>query len=184
MSDAHFDPVPERGPFVESRATTNPTEIRPPTTLSVEPNEQSVDGLTVAVAGTDEFMRTDALFDHSERILAVGSTLKSRLSNAVVGRIDRVITTGNGGAARAGEMWAAANEMPLGADDTFEPSWETDGAGAAYAQNQRMVETADIVLVFTDGRGGQTEHIISTAEDDDDTTLVTLRYDVESAPWE
>jgi hypothetical protein len=70
--------------------------------------------------------------------------------------VTEVVSGGALGADRGGEMWAAAERIPI---KFFRPDWEEYGKAAGPIRNRQMAEYADAVALFPGGRGTESMRI-------------------------
>jgi len=71
-----------------------------------------------------------------------------------------LVSGGARGADRLAERYARENELPI---LVLRPDWSL-GRGAGLLRNKEIVETADCVLAFWDGRSKGTKNTIERAE--------------------
>lgn len=72
-----------------------------------------------------------------------------------------IVSGGADGADTLGAEFAKANKIPL---RVFKPDWSTHGRGAGFIRNKLIVDAADLVLAFWDGRSKGTQHAIAYAK--------------------
>lgn len=70
-------------------------------------------------------------------------------------KVTHVISGGARGADSLAEKWAQENNKEL---TTFIPDWDTHGNSAAWKRNNKIVEAADGVIAFWDGKSKGTQH--------------------------
>ena len=146
-------------------------------------DDDDADGTTLCVCGTRDFM-SGRRYDPAHRVLVVGATLAQRFDRELTGDIDRVVSGGARGADQLGEAFAAANGMPVGPDDRFEPDWDEHVKRAGIPRNAELIEEADIVVAFWNGTSTGTKNMIERARVDPDIAYTVVRIDEEPRPWD
>ena len=76
-------------------------------------------------------------------------------------KISLIISGGAKGADSLAERFAKENNIPT---QIILPDWETHGKSAGFLRNKEIVEAADIVLAFWDGKSKGTQHSFKLAE--------------------
>jgi hypothetical protein len=71
--------------------------------------------------------------------------------------ITQIISGGAGGPDRAGEMWAAENDIEI---VSMKPNWAL-GRGAGLIRNSEMVERAEALIALYDGQSTGTRDTIA-----------------------
>ena len=59
------------------------------------------------------------------------------------------------------EEWARQNNIPV---TVFKPDWDKHGKSAGFVRNKQIIDKADYVLAFWDGKSRGTAHSISLAK--------------------
>jgi hypothetical protein len=75
--------------------------------------------------------------------------------------IKEIISGGAGGADKLAERYAAEKGIPI---RIFKAEWDKYGRAAGYKRNVQIVEAADEVVAFWDGKSKGTKHDIDLAE--------------------
>lgn len=75
-------------------------------------------------------------------------------------KITEVVSGACKGPDLLGENWAVKNGVPI---KRFPANWESYGLSAGPIRNCKMVEYADILIAFWDGKSHGTKHIIEYA---------------------
>lgn len=74
---------------------------------------------------------------------------------------DTIISGGAKGADKLGERFADENNVPK---KVFLPDWDKYGKGAGFIRNSQIVEEADYVIAFWDGKSKGTADTVKKAE--------------------
>ncbi|WP_338733464.1 DUF2493 domain-containing protein [Mangrovimonas cancribranchiae] len=103
--------------------------------------------LRVLIAGS----RTYANYENLKRVC----DLQLRQLDEV-----EIISGGARGADRLAIRYAEENQLKL---TIVKPDWKTFGKAAGFVRNAAMIEFADLVIVFWDGKSTGTKHAIALA---------------------
>ena len=79
---------------------------------------------------------------------------------SAIPNITEIVSGGAKGADSMGEMIAFDYDLKF---TCFKPDWETHGKAAGFIRNRLIIEHADVVLAFWDGKSKGTENFISIA---------------------
>lgn len=101
--------------------------------------------MNVAVIGSRTF----------ENFALVESTLAS------IPVISRVVSGGAKGADSLAQQYAEQNQIPV---EIFKPDWKRFGRGAGVVRNREIIEAAEMVVAFWDGKSKGTESSIKMAQ--------------------
>ena len=74
--------------------------------------------------------------------------------------ITEIVSGGAKGADSLAERYAKENDLPM---KIFPPDWETHGKQAAFIRNKEIIDYAEIVIAFWDGKSTGTKHSIDIA---------------------
>jgi hypothetical protein len=74
---------------------------------------------------------------------------------------DKIISGGARGADKLAEKYAKENKIKF---ILFEANWESYGKNAGFKRNIKMIEEADFIIVFWDGKSNGTKHAIEYAK--------------------
>jgi hypothetical protein len=108
--------------------------------------------LKVIIAGSRSVARISARRWDYNRLAAI-------LENAITEsrfEITEVISGGAGGPDRAGEQWAARNEIPV---TVIKPNWKL-GRGAGLMANRQLAEVGEALIAIHDGESTGTADMI------------------------
>ena len=72
--------------------------------------------------------------------------------------VSSVISTGNPGPPRAGEMWSSIYGIPC---SVFTPKWRIYGLDAEPNNNAKIAELCDIMIMLDDGTSPTMKHVTS-----------------------
>ena len=98
----------------------------------------------IAIVGSRSFNNYDLL----------EKTLKTIYKNNKIGKI---ISGGASGADTMAERFAKENNIPT---EIFLPDWNKYGKSAGFIRNKDIIEAADFVFIFWDGKSKGTKHDI------------------------
>lgn len=101
--------------------------------------------MNVAVIGSRTF----------DNFALVESTLAS------ISTISRVVSGGAKGADSLAQRYAEQNQIPV---EIFKPDWKRFGRGAGIVRNREIIEAAEMVVAFWDGKSKGTESSIKMAQ--------------------
>ena len=76
--------------------------------------------------------------------------------------IGGVVSGGANGADTLGRIWAEANSIPI---KEFIPDWKMYGGRAGILRNHSIIDAADVVFAFWDGKSNGTRHSIKIAKE-------------------
>jgi len=92
-------------------------------------------------------------FSDYKKLLDVVSSIKEH--------VDLFISGGAIGADRLGERWADENNIPK---KIFYPEWDKYGKRAGFLRNENIVDEADIIIAFWNGKSKGTKNSIDLAK--------------------
>ncbi len=72
-----------------------------------------------------------------------------------------IVSGGARGADKLAERYAEENQIPL---KVFKPEWKRYGKGAGLIRNRTIVENADLIIAFWDGKSKGTKYTIDYAK--------------------
>jgi hypothetical protein len=103
--------------------------------------------MKLAIVGSRDFSNYDLL-------------VKSIEQNLDVSQITHIVSGGARGADTLGELFAKNNNI-----DTiiYKPDWNKYGRSAGYIRNKDIIDSADFVIAFWDGKSKGTKHSIDLA---------------------
>jgi hypothetical protein len=102
----------------------------------------------IAVVGSRSWTRTDIIEEYLESIFRGGDTL---------------VSGGAAGADGYAENWARHYTQRDVKVDIRRPDWRRHGKGAGLIRNQEIVDNADMVIAFWDGKSRGTNDTIEKA---------------------
>jgi hypothetical protein len=108
---------------------------------------EAIQAMTVAIVGSRSF-------DNYSR-------MRHTLFFLFEGNIDEIVSGGAQGADKLAEQYADEYDIPI---RIFAPDWESFGKSAGYIRNKIIVEHADHVVAYWDGKSKGTQHTIEIAQ--------------------
>jgi predicted Rossmann fold nucleotide-binding protein DprA/Smf involved in DNA uptake len=75
--------------------------------------------------------------------------------------VELVVSGGAKGADSLGEKWAKENNIPV---KIFHPDWKKYGRAAGPIRNKEIINNADVVIAFWDGKSSGTKSSIELAK--------------------
>lgn len=118
--------------------------------------------MKLIIAGSRDFDNYDLLADKLDTFLGGGKSEFYPLE---------VVSGGARGADRLGERWADEAGCTV---KRFLADWETHGKAAGIMRNIEMAQYADALLAFWDGKSKGTRHMILSAMDYSNITLIQV----------
>lgn len=112
--------------------------------------------ITVAVVGSRTFNDWDFFFTKMQELF-------------IVADIKCIVSGGARGADKMAERFAEVFEIPT---QIFKPRWDTYGKAAGFIRNEDIIDAADAVVAFWNGKSTGTKHSIGLAEKSNKTLYV------------
>lgn len=108
--------------------------------------------MKLAIAGSRSYGKSkDGQYDYDSLIRLIDHTVHENGLD-----VSMVISGGANGPDKAGEYWAFKNNI---AREIHIPNWRL-GRGAGFANNKKIADEADALLVLYDGQSKGTKHVI------------------------
>ena len=97
--------------------------------------------------------------------------LKNKLKELTITGSDMVVSGGARGADSLAERYAKENGLKT---IVHLPNWDEYGKSAGFIRNKLIIDDADIVVAFWDGKSRGTKHSIDLAEKNNKSTFIFL----------
>jgi hypothetical protein len=86
-----------------------------------------------------------------------------------MGRCSGIVSGGAKGADALGKDWASLHEVPY---YEFPAEWDKFGKSAGFKRNQLIVNKADVIVAFWDGKSKGTAHTLNLAKNAKKHTMI------------
>lgn len=115
--------------------------------------QQIDEEIIIAIIGSRSFKT----FEH---LTIMDTFIREKLG--CVSKVNTVVSGAAAGADTLGKMWANVNGCDM---VEFPADWNTYGKAAGFIRNKTIIEAADVVFAFWDGKSKGTKHSIKIAKE-------------------